>query len=384
MVSRLLQAKVAKMQSTGIFLDLSKAFDTLDHDILIKKLERYGIRGDVKKWFISYLSDRSLVAKVNTKPNTTIYSEPFKIEYGAAQGSCLGPLLFIIFCNDIKYLPIYGNLILFADDTTLLNHHKNRNFLDFTLQHDMEMLREWFNVNKLSLNLTKTVMINFWPNSTTTHIKLNEKTIPLVSNTKFLGVFLDDTLNWKHHIANMHSKLTANKHLIRVNKSLLTIDALRKIYFAHIHSHLSYCLITWGPMADKQLLNKLAKIQIECVKMIGTKLGLKTIDSMYKKCGITPLTKMIQIESAKYGYGVTRKTVPSSIQALANRKGGLKNHHYCTRNCNTPNIQKHTNHQFNSNFMCKGLTTYSALPEDVKKIPTLASFVKKLKKELAT
>ena len=384
MISRLLQAKDAKMQSTGIFLDLSKAFDTLNHDILIKKLDLYGIRGDVKKWFISYLSDRSLVAKVNTKPNTTTYSEPFKIEHGAAQGSCLGPLLFIIFCNDIKYLPIYGNLILFADDTTLLNHHKNRNFLQFTLQHDMEMLSEWFNVNKLSLNLTKTVMINFWPNSTTTRIKLNEQAIPLVSNTKFLGVFLDDTLNWKHHIANLHNKLTANKHLIRVNKTLLTIDALRKIYFAHIHSHLSYCLITWGPMADKQSLNKLAKIQNECVKMIGTKLGLTTVDSMYKKLGIIPLTKMIQIELAKYGYGVTRKIVPSSIQALANRKGGLKNHRYCTRNCNTPNIQKHTNHQFNSSFMCKGLITYSALPGDIKNISTLAGFVKKLKRELAT
>ena len=248
----------------------------------------------------------------------------------------------------------------------------------------MEMLSEWFNVNKLSLNLTKTVMINFWPNSTTTRIKLNEQTIPLVSNTKFLGVFLDDTLNWKHHIANLHNKLTANKHLIRANKSLLTIDALRKIYFAHIHSHLSYCLITWGSMADKQSLNKLAKIQNKCVKMIGTKLGLTTVDSMYKKLGTILLTKMIQIELAKYGYGVTRKTVPSSIQALANRKGGLKNHRYCTRNCNTPNIQKHTNHQFNSSFMCKGLTTCSALPEDIKKIPTLASFVKKLKRELAT
>ena len=248
----------------------------------------------------------------------------------------------------------------------------------------MEMLSKWFNVNKLSLNLTKTVMINFWPNSTTTRIKLNEQAIPLVSNTKFLGVFLDDTLNWKHHIANVHNKLTANKHLIRVNKTLLTIDALRKIYFAHIHSHLSCCLITWGPMADKQSLNKLAKIQNECVKMISTKLGLTTVDSMYKKLGIIPLTKMIQIELAKYGYGVTRKTVPSSIQALANRKGGLKNHRYCTRNCNTPNIQKHTNHQFNSSFMCKGLTTYSALPRDIKNISTLAGFVKKLKRELAT
>ena len=155
--------------------------------------------------------------------------------------------------------------------------------------------------------------------------------------------------------------------MIRVNKSLLTTDALRKIYFAHIHSHLSYCLITWGSMADKQLLNKLAKIQNECVKMIGTKLGLTTVDSMYKRLETIPLTKMIQIELAKYGYGVTRKTVPSSIQALANRKGGLKNHCYCTRNCNTPNIQKHTNHQFNSSFMCKGLTTYSALPDDIKK-----------------
>ena len=79
-------------------------------------------------------------------------------------------------------------------------------------------------------------------------------------------------------------------------------------------------------MADKQSLNKLAKIQNECVRLIGTKLGITNVDSMYKKLGILPLTKMIQVELAKYGYGVTRNTVPSSIQALANRNGGLKNH----------------------------------------------------------
>ena len=118
--------------------------------------------------------------------------------------------------------------------------------------------------------------------------------------------------------------------------------------------------------------------------MIGAKLGLTTVDTMYKKLGIIPLTKMTQIELAKYGYGITRKIVPSSIQALANRKGGLKSHRYCTRNCNTPNIQKHTNHQFNSSFMCKGLTTYSALPGYIKNISTLASFVKKLKSKLVT
>ena len=137
-------------------------------------------------------------------------------------------------------------------------------------------------------------------------------------------------------------------------------------------------------MADKQSLGKLAKIQNACVRLIGTKLGVTNVDLMYKKLGILPLTKMIQIELSKYGYGVSRNTVPSSIQAIANMNGGLKKHHYNTRNRNTPNIQKHTDHQFNSSFMCKGLTTYSALPEDTKNLPTLSSFTKKLKGELTT
>ena len=106
LVSRLLQAKDAKKHRTGIFLDLSKAFDTLNHEVLIKKLDRYGIRGDVLNWFISYLSERTLIAKVSTKPNSITYSEPYNIEYGTAQGSCLGPLLLILFCNDIKFLPL--------------------------------------------------------------------------------------------------------------------------------------------------------------------------------------------------------------------------------------------------------------------------------------
>ena len=143
----------------------------LNHSVLINKLERYGIRGLAKDWFVSYLSERSLVAKVTTGPGNTTYSEPFKIEYRTTQGSCLGPLLFILFCNDIKYLPLYGQLILFADDTTLLNHHKNKVFLHFILQQNMEMLREWFNANQLSLNLNKMVMMNLWSNDAATPIQ---------------------------------------------------------------------------------------------------------------------------------------------------------------------------------------------------------------------
>ena len=128
MMGHVLQAKNEGKHSMGVFVDLSKAFDPLDHPVLITKLERYGIRGNMLDWFKSYLSGRSLVAKISNSTNVTTYSEKYDITFGTAQGSCLGPLLFVIFCNDIYMLPIMGNLILFADDTTLIETHRNRKF----------------------------------------------------------------------------------------------------------------------------------------------------------------------------------------------------------------------------------------------------------------
>ena len=122
------QARNNNQHSACIFLDLSKACDTLNHEVLLSKLNTYGIRGVVNNWLRSYLTQCSLVAKVPTSQGKVTYSDTYDISYGTAQGCCLGPLLFIIFCNDIHNLPLYGKLILFADDTTLKHHHRHRSF----------------------------------------------------------------------------------------------------------------------------------------------------------------------------------------------------------------------------------------------------------------
>ena len=129
----------------------------------------------------------------------------------------------------------------------------------------MEMLNEWFNANQLSLNLTKTVMVNFWSKDTIRPVCINRLEIPQVFSMKFLEVHLDQSLKWNVHISKLHNKLTANKYLLSTNKNLLNRGILHSIYFAPIYSHLNCGLTIWGPMASRKPINELARIQDDCV-----------------------------------------------------------------------------------------------------------------------
>ena len=142
LTSHLLHAHNKNLHSVGVFLNLSKVFNTLNHEVLLRKFKCYGVCGIVNDWFKSYLESRTLIAKVSTSKDNITKSTPFHITYGTTQGSCLGPLLFILFSNDMHLLPIYGCLILFADDTTPLNHHQNPRFLHYATHHDMVILHD--------------------------------------------------------------------------------------------------------------------------------------------------------------------------------------------------------------------------------------------------
>ena len=383
LVSSVLQVKNQSQHSTATFLDLSKAFDTLDHTgLLLRKLDLYGLRGICNNWFESYLKDRMLVTKLTTLDNKTVKSEVYNITYGTAQGSCLGPLLFIVFCNDIHLLPTYSRIIMFADDTMLTYNHKNIKFLKYTLEHDMSICTNWYRANKLSLNVNKMVLLKFWTDGKKFDIEVESVNIVNLSHPKFLGIMVDDCLTWKHHVNAVTNRVRSNRKLLTNAKNLLNANALRNIYQGHIYSHLTYGLVIWGSTISNQSKEDLYKLKKQCICIVSKQNPKTDINSPYRELKLLPFEQMIKLELIKFGYKIEKRIIPKALQNTFNIKGGGKKHRYPTRNKNLPNIQAHTNRVFNSSYMCKCIVEYSKLSYRHKNAGSLKILARELKKEL--
>ena len=245
-----MQNKEDGIQTTAVFLDLSKAFDTISHDLLLKKLEKYGIRGLSNEWINSYISNRCLQVKCLTLScNKPELSNKYNINHGTAQGSCLGPLLFNLFCNDLYLNLEYCNIIMFADDITLYASHRNTLYMNYILQTDLTIIEDWLLSNKLSLNTLKTYAMKFsignGENTKKLSLQLNDTIIPLVTHTKFLGVTIDENLNWSKHINNIISKISVNKNLIGRTRNILNSQA-KKSSTTRIFIHIFHMPIQYG------------------------------------------------------------------------------------------------------------------------------------------
>ena len=178
----------------GIFIDLKKAFDTVDHQILIKKLHHYGIRGKCNEWLQSFLTKRKQFASING-----FNSEPMEIKCGVPQGSTLGPLLFLIYANDLFTSFANSTIHLFADDTNMVFTSKNVSTLETVLNYELKILVDWLKANKLTLNISKTKLLMFHQSHKSLpkfSIKLNGVKLHPSKNVKYLGLIIDDTLTW--------------------------------------------------------------------------------------------------------------------------------------------------------------------------------------------
>lgn len=228
--------------AAGLFIDLKKAFDMVNHKLLLDKLFRAGVRGIAHQWFASYLSNRQQCVDVNGKSSLNL-----NVLHGVPQGSVLGPILFLLFINDIFFLDLHGSPTLFADDTNLFYTGNSEVELMNLIQSDLHVLSSWLSQNKLLLNVKKTQYLffhkkSFVPSSLNC-VFADNSLVERVTCVKFLGLLIDSTLSWTDHVKFVKSKITPVIGVLSRFRYLnIQPSLLRGIYYCLIQSHLTYLL----------------------------------------------------------------------------------------------------------------------------------------------
>lgn len=304
----LFNAKQKKEYALMVFIDLKKAFDTTAHHILLKKVQHYGLPVD---WFKSYLSERGQYT--NIKCND---SEEKLISIGVPQGSILGPLLFLLYIND---MPLATTLIslLYADDTTYIYTHKNLDVLVETVNKELLKLEAWFSCNYLTLHPGKTRFILVGPGQKNVEVMLCGQKVQQIGEQfqeksfKLVGVHLDENLNWKHHINKVHAKVAASISLINRSKKHLPLKIKIMLYNALIESHLSYCITIWGAPSTH-----LKKLEISQKKVVRSILGSSYnshADPLFAKLKILKIKDLYNLNLGKLGWGILNKKTPKQV-----------------------------------------------------------------------
>ncbi len=364
-------------KTLALFLDLSKAFDTLPHSTLLTKLENFGIRGRALNWFHSYLSNRKMYVNYNGNKSEIVPSG----EFGVPQGSVLGPLCFILATNDLSLTLKKCRCILFADDTTIYTSNKNLRHLKESLKHDLEIVIDWFRSNKLTLNLDKTCFVLFKPPGKNLDdnisLSIGDTEISREHTVEFLGLYLDEHLKFDSHVKHVCSKLAKNVYMLRNVMYLIPKWALRTLYYSYIHSDLTYGLSIWGPLVVKSNLNRIRTLQKKALRTINhAKYNARTSE-LCKKSKVLLIDDLIDLELSKISHRYTHGSLPRPVNNLF--QANDYNQNYQTRFRNNPRIQPHTSAIFNKSFLRKAPSIWIDLGHDIRIKSKMPSFCKAFK-----
>lgn len=326
LIDRLLQFLEDDDIPFSIFMDLSKAFDTLNHNILLSKLQFYGVYDDSLQLFRSYLQNRIQYVVIN---NTE--SDHLPISTGVPQGSILGPLLFLIYINDIACSSSLFSFLSYADDTTLTSSVKtlkSRN-VSFKISSELSKVSDWLIANRLCLNVDKTKLMIFHQplkKIPEFHISINNSEIEQVENFTFLGLTLDKQINWKPHIHNVCSKISKVLGVLSRLKRFLPQHVLKIIYNSLILPHINYSLICWGYGNTNRILN----LQKRAVRSITCSKYNSHTDPLFKQLKFLTIDDCFMKVQLKFYYQLQHDLLPPyfrNMSIVTNKD----NHHYNTR-----------------------------------------------------
>ena len=294
-----------------IFLDFAKAFDTVNHDILLDKLERYGIRGIALSWIRNYLINRMQCTEIGD-----VQSELELIKCGVPQGSVLGPLLFLIYINDIVNSSKLFQFTLFADDTSLYYSCKNTHNLEKVINDELAKISDWLSANRLSLNVAKSKLLYFTNKNRNflkgIKIEINNQTLQEVDSAKYLGVHVDNKLSWNVHTNNIKLRLSKGISMLAKIRHYVPESVLRSLYFTFINSHTGYNLLNWGTAPSTYIDTISAKTR-KAIRIISFENKDEPALPLFKKHSILPLEKDFELKQAIFMWKLENNLIPKSL-----------------------------------------------------------------------
>ena len=355
-----------------IFLDLKKAFDTVDHSILIQKLQKYGIKDRAGEWFESYLTNRQQFCSLNG-----VKTKPRKVPCGIPQGSCLGPLLFIIYLNDVEKCLQSSHANIYADDTAITIASNNVMEMTEGASKELANIAEWMRVNKLSPNPQKTeFMIIGHPFSTKNPelpetLELNGSEVKRVERIKYLGIIINENLNWDEQFKRIKSKINTGLMSLKRLRNTLPQSQLCSVYYGLVESHLRYGDVVWGSL-NKTKIKALQRLQNRACSIIEN----ARIKDNWSRSWLN-VENIIRYDRNTMTYKIMNKLCPEKFFNKFFPRSSVSK--YNTRNCRDLQIPRYRTEFAKKGFHYSALKAWNHIPAELRELPTQNSFKKQLK-----